>query len=89
MDDHLAMQITLFIAGVHTSAATVTQSLFDAAVNVDCVDEVRQEIKTMLEKCGGQFTRKDLGQLVKLDSFIKEVLRFSSPDLGELNHSQH
>ncbi|KAJ3544215.1 hypothetical protein NM208_g3174 [Fusarium decemcellulare] len=81
-EEHLSMQITLFIAGVHTSAASSTQAMFDAAVNPDCIKEVRNEVKELHEKCGGDLARQDLGQLVKLDSFIKEVLRFSSPDLA-------
>ncbi|KAM0323650.1 hypothetical protein ACHAQA_008585 [Verticillium albo-atrum] len=81
-DDHLAIQIALFIAGVHTSVSVTTHAVFDAAVNVECIDEIRQEVKALHEQCGGEYTRQDLAKLVKLDSFIKEVNRFSPPDLA-------
>lgn len=82
-DDHLSMQITFFIAGVHTSAATTTQAIFDAAVNSTCINEVREEVQMIHRMSGGVVTRQHLAQLPKLDSFVKEVLRFSSPDLGK------
>jgi cytochrome P450 len=83
VDEHLSLQITFFVAGVHTSAATSTQALFDAAVNADCISQVRKEIQQLHASCGGVIERQHLSQLPKLDSFIKEVLRFSSPDLGK------
>ncbi|RTE71224.1 hypothetical protein BHE90_014368 [Fusarium euwallaceae] len=82
IDDHLSLQITFFVAGVHTSAATATQAIFDAAVNGSCIDEIKEEVQAIHTSCGGVITRQHLGQLPKLDSFVKEVLRFSSPDLA-------
>ncbi|KAK7222842.1 hypothetical protein V2G26_010845 [Clonostachys chloroleuca] len=82
VDEHLSLQVTFFVAGVHTSAATLTQALFDAAVNASCIAQVREEVQQLHASCGGVIRREHLSQLPKLDSFIKEVLRFSSPDLA-------
>ncbi|KAJ4353247.1 uncharacterized protein N0V89_004974 [Didymosphaeria variabile] len=81
VDDHVSMQITMFIAGVHTSAATATNALYDAAVDWDQMREIQKEVRETYRSCSGNFTRQGLNQMVKLDSFLKEVSRFSSPDL--------
>lgn len=83
VDDHLAVQITLFIAGVHTSAATTTHCVYDAAVNTGCLPELREEVRDLYKRTSGEFSRQNLAELKKLDSFIKEVQRFSSPDLSK------
>lgn len=83
LEQQFFLQMTLIVASVHTSASTTTQSLFDLAVHPECIAELRDEARAVLAESGGVFTRAALAKLKKLDSFIKEVQRFNSPDLSK------
>lgn len=84
-DIHTQMdvQFPLCAASIHTTTATIVQCLFDLAAHRNYLPDLRQEAKEVLESCDGVLTKQAVIKAVKLDSFVKEVQRFSSPDLSK------
>ncbi|EUC27580.1 hypothetical protein COCCADRAFT_111322 [Bipolaris zeicola 26-R-13] len=72
----IRQQLTLTVAAIHTTAMTATNSLFCLAAMPEYIEPLREEIQTVLDDNGGSLTPRALQQLVKLDSFIKEVGRW-------------
>ncbi|KAJ5063253.1 cytochrome P450 monooxygenase-like protein [Bipolaris maydis] len=72
----IRQQLTLTVASIHTTAMTTTNSLFSLAAMPEYIKPLREEIQTVLEDNNGSLTPRALQQLVKLDSFIKEVGRW-------------
>jgi cytochrome P450 len=66
-------------AAIHTTSFTSTEAVLDiVSSNAETVDEIRDEIKSVLAAHGGQWNKRALGQLEKLDSAIRESARYSS-----------
>ncbi|KAI9168060.1 Ent-kaurene oxidase [Paramyrothecium foliicola] len=72
------IQLKLSFAAIHTSAAAPTQLLYDLCVMpeyikplLDEISEVRSELQD------GNFDKRSLGKLEKLDSIMKESQRFN------------
>ncbi|XP_055697206.1 probable cytochrome P450 6a14 [Phlebotomus papatasi] len=74
--EELAAQTFLFfIAGFETSSSTMTFALYELALNQDIQDHVREEISSVLERHGGEFTYDACMELKYLERVIKETLR--------------
>jgi hypothetical protein len=41
----------------------------------DVIEELRNEVRTVLQQSGGEFTNSALQSMKKVDSFIKETMR--------------
>lgn len=66
-------------AAIHTTSLTSTQAIFDLVSSTpSCIDELRTEVASVLRAHGGQWNKQALRELVKLDSAIRESVRFSS-----------
>ncbi|KAI1308543.1 putative cytochrome P450 [Xylaria venustula] len=66
-------------AAIHTTSFTSTEALFDlVSSKVEVLEEIREEIISVLAAHGGQWNKRALGQLEKLDSAIRESARISS-----------
>ncbi|KAI8948536.1 putative cytochrome P450 [Xylaria longipes] len=66
-------------AAIHTTSFTSTEALLDlVSSKAEYLDEIRQEITSVLAAHGGQWNKRALGQLEKLDSAIRESARVSS-----------
>lgn len=66
-------------AAIHTTSFTSTEALLDlVSSKAEYIDEIRQEIISVLANHGGHWNKHALGQLEKLDSAIRESARFSS-----------
>ncbi len=79
---HFRTQMALTIASLHTTSTTTTQCLYDLAAHPELIPVLRAEVKEHLAANNGEgFTRPMLNKLWKLDSFMKESQRWSSPDL--------
>lgn len=81
----LILQMTLAVASIHTTSSTITQVLYDLAVQPDQAEELRLEVVEVLEKSGGVFTKQSLAEMKKLDSWMKESLRMSAPDMSKFS----
>ncbi|KAF5497283.1 Cytochrome P450 monooxygenase BOA4 [Colletotrichum siamense] len=75
------IQMPLCAASIHTTTSTVVQCLYDLASRPEYLPALRQEIQEVTNEHGDILTRRVASKLEKMDSFIKEVQRFCSPDL--------
>ncbi|KAF9880301.1 hypothetical protein CkaCkLH20_02255 [Colletotrichum karsti] len=78
----LWLQMALAAVSIHTTSSTMTQVLYDLAANPEYTKELRAEVEEVLAQSGGVFTKQSLGELKKLDSWIKESFRMGGPDLA-------
>lgn len=82
IDSLLQTQMALVVAGIHTTAAALTQFLYDLAARPEDALELREEVLKVHSQAGGVWTKQALGELKKLDSYMKESQRLSSADLS-------
>jgi cytochrome P450 len=63
-------------AAIHTTSFTVTHAIFDLiSSKQEYVDELRKEISSVLAEHGGEWNKKALAEMEKLDSIVRESLR--------------
>jgi ent-kaurene oxidase len=71
-------QLGIGAASIHTTAQLLTNVLFDLAARPDYVKILREEAEDVFEQNNGEWTLESMGQLRKMDSFIKESQRYFS-----------
>ncbi|KAJ4297925.1 hypothetical protein N0V90_005824 [Kalmusia sp. IMI 367209] len=77
---HLAkMQLGLIFAAIHTTTLTATNILYTLAVSTEYIEPLREEIRHVMAENGGTITTRALQQMIKLDSVMKETMRFYPP----------
>ncbi|KAH6657410.1 cytochrome P450 [Truncatella angustata] len=76
----LACRIMLLnFASIHTSSFAITHVLLDlASSKQEYIDELREEIREVLADHGGQWNKRTLAALSKLDSTMRESQRLNS-----------
>ncbi|KXH26760.1 hypothetical protein CSAL01_00306 [Colletotrichum salicis] len=84
IDMYLKEQLNLAFGGIHTTSAVLTQTLFELSAHPNYVPELRKEIIDTLVNFDGVFSISALWDMQKLDSFIRETHRLSSPNLTTL-----
>jgi cytochrome P450 len=63
-------------AAIHTTSFTVTHAIFDLiSSKQEYVDELRAEISNVLAEHGGEWDKKALSEMERLDSIMRESLR--------------
>ncbi|ETS73381.1 hypothetical protein PFICI_14986 [Pestalotiopsis fici W106-1] len=70
------VQLGISFAAIHTTVLTATNVFYSIAALPDFVPELREEINQALAENDGVFTSNALQSMKKLDSFLKETLRF-------------
>lgn len=71
--------LLLNFVSIHTSSFAITHVLLDLAANsFEYIDEIREEIVAALEQHGGQWNKRTLGDMPKLDSVFRESQRMNS-----------
>jgi cytochrome P450 len=66
-------------AAIHTTSFTLTDALLDlVSSKPETLDEIRDEVTSVLALHGGQWNKRALAQLEKLDSAIRESARYSA-----------
>ncbi|KAI1457499.1 putative cytochrome P450 [Annulohypoxylon moriforme] len=71
--------LSLNFAAIATTSFTSTQAVLDlVSSKAEYIDEIRAEIKSVLNAHGGRWNKRALGQLEKLDSAIRESARLNS-----------
>ncbi|CAO2651171.1 Nn.00g094680.m01.CDS01 [Neocucurbitaria sp. VM-36] len=73
------MQLGLIFAAIHTTTLTTTNILYTLAVTPEYIQPLREEIRAVIAENGGTITTRALQQMAKLDSYMKEVMRFYPP----------
>lgn len=77
-DTIMGRVLFLNFVSIHTSTFAITHVLFDLASNSpDYIEELRAEIAATLEAHGGEWNKKTLGDMPKLDSVFAESQRLN------------
>ncbi|KAI4129555.1 MAG: hypothetical protein LQ338_002191 [Usnochroma carphineum] len=76
------LQLMVNLAGIHTTSAAITHTIYDLCEHPEYKEELREEVEEVLQSDGG-WQKDTYKKLVKLDSFLKESQRFSPPTLRQ------
>lgn len=77
------LQLSACFAAIHTTTMTLTNILYSLAVMPEMIEELRDEITTVVNNYGGNFSSQALQAMKKVDSFMLETHRCYAPSLGE------
>ncbi|RAL14686.1 cytochrome P450 [Aspergillus homomorphus CBS 101889] len=80
-------QLALAIAGIHNTAETLTQLLYDIYQRKDLADALREEAATVIARAG--LTVSGLNQLELMDSTMKESMRLKPPMIAAMQRITH
>lgn len=80
--DLATSQLGLAMAAIHTTTELLTGCLLDLFAAREILDDVRDEMETVLD--GQSWNKTTLYQLKLLDSVLKESQRLHTRDVGEL-----
>lgn len=78
-------QLILTFAAIHTTTMTATNIVFSLAVTPEYIEPLREEIRNAMADNNGQITTRTLQQLVKMDSYMKEVTRHYPASVSKFN----
>jgi len=78
-------QLGLSFAAIHTTTQTASNGFYNIATMPELQDELREEIVAVLAETGGEFSSLALQKMKKLDSFLRETMRFEPPGFGMLH----
>ncbi|KAH6611683.1 ent-kaurene oxidase [Boeremia exigua] len=79
VDEIVKLQLAVIFAAIHTTAMTVTNILYSLAVTPEYIAPLREEIRNVLAANDDTITTQALSQMVKVDSYMKEVFRLYPP----------
>lgn len=75
-DELLAAQLfVFFIAGFETSSSTMSNCIFELAMNHEVQDKLREEIKEEMERNNGVVTYEGIKNMKYLDKVFNGMLR--------------
>lgn len=70
----------LDFAALHTTSFAITHALLDlAAPKQKYIDALRDEVQSVLAEHGGEWNKRALAQMVKVDSVLRESQQLNSP----------
>lgn len=78
--DPAAIQLTFSIAAIHTTSDMMTQAIYDLCGREELVQELRNEIVSVISAHGWKKTA--LYKLQLMDSFLKESQRLKPINIG-------
>ncbi|KAK4210620.1 putative cytochrome P450 E-class, group IV [Rhypophila decipiens] len=76
------LQLSVSFVSIHTTTLTATNVFYNLAAFPEHNEELRQEIRTVLAEHGGVFSSTALQAMKKVDSFLKESMRFHTPGVS-------
>lgn len=83
--DFAGMQLSLIFAAIHTTSTTALNLFFTLASTPEFIEPLRDEVRSVLAEHDGELTTKALQQMEKLDSYMKEVMRFYPVGMGKIS----
>ncbi|KAH3040619.1 hypothetical protein KXW01_002482 [Aspergillus fumigatus] len=72
-------QLAIAAVSVPTTSQLLTNIVLNLIAYPEYVPILKEEIENVLASCDGQWTLDSMSKLEKLDSFMKESLRFDTP----------
>ena len=69
------LQLSTGAAAIHTTAQLLTNVLFDLAARPEYIELLREETQKVFQQNKGEWNVESMGQLKKMDSFMKESQR--------------
>ncbi|KAE9389795.1 cytochrome P450 [Gymnopus androsaceus JB14] len=73
--DLISRVLGIEVAAIHTTSTTFCGTLYELAAHPEVVEPLREEIESVVKVSG--WTKEGISKMRKLDSFLKEALRFS------------
>ncbi len=71
--------LLLNFAAIHTSSFAITNAILDLiSSSPEAIDELREEVSSVLGQHDGQWNKRGLAQMEKLDSVLRESARLNS-----------
>lgn len=83
----IGYQLSIIFGAVHTTTTTATNILYTLATTPEYIEPLRDEIRNVLAANDGVITSRALQQMEKLDSYMKEVMRFNPPLMSKYHTS--
>lgn len=77
------IQLAITAVSVQSTSKLIVNVILNLIKYAEYVPVLVEEIQTVLAECGGEWTLDSMGRLEKLDSFIRESLRFEPPLTGK------
>ncbi|EKG13785.1 Cytochrome P450 [Macrophomina phaseolina MS6] len=81
---HTTQHLVLNIAAMHTTSSQLSGTLFALAARPQYIQPLREEMEECLRKHSA-LTKHCLHEMIRLDSFLREVQRLSPPGLVSAN----
>lgn len=78
-----AGQLAITAVSVQSTSKLIVNILLNLMTYAEYVPIIKEEIETVLAECGNEWTLDSMNRLEKLDSFMKESLRFEPPLTGK------
>ncbi|KAJ3785534.1 cytochrome P450 [Lentinula aff. detonsa] len=75
VSDLVTRILAIEVAAIHTTSTAFCNALYQLAAHPEVVAPLREEIEAVVEESG--WTKEAVSKMRKLDSFLKETLRFS------------
>jgi hypothetical protein len=75
-------QLGLIFAAIHTTTGSATNIIYALAATPEYHDPLREEIANAMSENDGRITMRAMQQMVKLDSYMKEVARLYPNGIG-------
>ncbi|PWW77972.1 cytochrome P450 [Tuber magnatum] len=72
------MLLQIGLASIHSTALSVTNTMFDLSQHQECAQQIREEMEATISANGGVLDRTVLRKMRKTGSFFKEVIRRGS-----------
>jgi len=76
-------QLAIGAVSIHTVTQLTTNTIFNLTAYPEYIPILKEEIDTVLRDSDGVWTLEGMARLKKLDSFIKESLRYETPNTSE------
>ncbi|PKC61212.1 cytochrome P450 [Rhizophagus irregularis] len=73
---HIDNLFAITFASINTTSRAAVDALYDLAGRPELLNELYEEALTIDKECNGLVTLTEIQKMVKLDSFVKESLRF-------------
>lgn len=78
-----ALQLAITTVSVQSTSKLMVNIVLNLIQHPECAEMLKEEAESVLEQCSGVWTLSSMERLEKLDSFMRESLRFEPPLTGK------